>query len=395
MAACVYCAHELLPNTKRAHVIPSALGGRLNSRVYCCSDCNTAISPSENRLVQALRFVTAMVGVRRGDRRLAPHARVADATQGPIDVWGGIPKPVEQAPERVDGEGYTEFRGSAPDPVSLARQMAHVLRRVGKTPEDLEQGTGVSVGATQHSWFASGVTDVVVGDCVEHFRAFAKMPFELLAVRAPELAQRPELKPSARFIRDGEPHLAVRFDGVTLGPAGRVLRPPLHSCEVWTSGAYVIGRVVLFGAFPVTVPLAHVWHGSRFTAVHVVDPVEGRVLLDHAEVRDGPLPEGWPGQREDGFERAQHIQRLMEHLHAAMKAATERESRRRVEAAWHSELNGRAPSATDLNTLDDMLRDDRERRARRQDEVRPVDTAEFTRLVRSEYERLREDDGVE
>ena len=37
-------------------------------------------------------------------------------------------------------------------------------------------------------------------------------------------------------------------------------------------GPYVIGRVVLFGGFPVTVPLAHIWQGARFSAAHVVDP---------------------------------------------------------------------------------------------------------------------------
>ena len=123
MAVCVYCDTPLLPGTKPAHVIPSALGGRLKSRTYCCSECNNAISDSEKRLAEALRVFTSMLGVKRGDNRRAPRVHVVDKVQGPLAVRAMIPEPVEQPPTHVVGDGYVEDSSSAPNLPSLARRM--------------------------------------------------------------------------------------------------------------------------------------------------------------------------------------------------------------------------------------------------------------------------------
>jgi hypothetical protein len=386
---CIYCGAALGRDTRRAHVIPSALGGRKASRAFCCSLCNNAIGSTEKALCEALRGLTAMVGVRRGDRRPAPSVRVEDALQGPLDVWGGVPKAVAQAPNVVaKGDNHIDFAGAAPDIRTLARQFANLLRRFGKTPEALERGEGISFQAAAHVGFADNVEFNVVVGSPEHMRAIAKMPVELLAVHAPDLVTRPELRRALAFVRNGTPELEVFGDAGTAGLLPAPVRPPLHLCEVWSAGPHVIGRLVLYGAYPFTLPLTGLWTGPPFQAIHVVDPVNGQVLADAAEYADGPLPAGWPNRSEDPALHDLYLDRFNTWFAERMASVTADEVGKRVKLEWVRSLAGREPDEADLLRLGQRFKAERDRHAARHEEFSPVDKAQFLRLVRDEFERL-------
>src|SRR4051794_8020065 len=95
---CIYCGERLGPDTRRAHVIPAALGGRLADRDFCCDVCNNEISAVERSLCKVLQPLTAMIGVRRGDKRRSPSLQVHDPDQGRVSVWGGHPKTIGMFP---------------------------------------------------------------------------------------------------------------------------------------------------------------------------------------------------------------------------------------------------------------------------------------------------------
>ena len=59
---CIYCKALLTSATRKAHVWPASLGGRLWSRGICCDECNNAISSAEDNLRESLSHAFASVG---------------------------------------------------------------------------------------------------------------------------------------------------------------------------------------------------------------------------------------------------------------------------------------------------------------------------------------------
>ena len=332
---CIYCSAELGPGTRAAHIIPSALGGRKKSKDFCCTACNNAISPLERSLCEALRPLAARIGV-RGDRGRSPSAKVLDARQGPLEVWGMQAKPVTRPPMPIAVAGnFVVLSGGAPDQAGMARQLAHVLRRAGKTPADFAKGD-VKLIAGKHLGFLGGAEFSVTLGHPEHLRAVAKMVVELLAVHSPDLARRPELQRARDFVLNGAPILQVLPDAATVGLIHKST-PPAHLCEVWTSGANVIGRVVLFGLYPFTVPLTTLWMSHPFCAAYQVDPLDGRVLFDYAGRADGPLPRAWPRRTWDARAEQEYRDRFKETMQARMGQQLRLEVEGGVRQRWRQQ----------------------------------------------------------
>jgi hypothetical protein len=160
-----------------------------------------------------------------------------------MTIWGGHPAFVG-APPAVSPpqDGQVRFHVSAANVDSAALDIAHLLRRFGKTPDDLEGGKAVTFTGTEGLFFLDERVEFDAGiDIDDHSRVFVKMPLELLAAHRPALARRGELRSAAAFVRFGEGSVDVRADTTTLGPVGGV-RPFWHSCEVWTSDTNLIGK---------------------------------------------------------------------------------------------------------------------------------------------------------
>ncbi len=387
---CIYCGGALGPDTQEAHIIPSALGGKLRSRLICCSECNNAISPFEKGLCDALRGLTAMAGVRTGRGKRSPPLRVVDPQHGPVDAWGGHPTFLGAPPDvRPAQDGQTRFHLHGGDIHTVARDVAHLLRRFGKTPDDLEAGKGVVFAGTESITFLQNGFEFDGSlDLDQHARVFVKMPLELLAVCRPLLARRPELRVAATFSRYGTSPADVSADTMTLGPLGGCARPFWHSCEVWSAGTNLIGKVVLFGAYPVSVALSAEWRGEPVTAVHVVDPVTGRVHLHGASSEDGPLPAGWPMRGADLDVFQAHMNELGRALRSRMREVTIKASAKALMRQWVEGLNGRTPGNEDVAHLNKLIEDEGTRLRSRRSESAPLNTADLLRRVREEYERM-------
>ncbi len=392
-ATCIYCQISLGADTRVAHIIPSALGGKLASRNICCWDCNSAISAIEKSLCDALRGVTAMAGVQTGRGRKAPPLRMTDPQHGLTEVWGGHPTIMGTPPAvRPPEGGQVRFHFSATDLDSAALQTAHLLRRFGKTPDDLEAGKVVTFTGAERITFLDRFEFDGSISLPEHLRVFAKAALELLALHRPLLALRPELRDAAAFVRFGGPEVDVGWDATTEGPLG-VVRPLWHSCEVWSAGANLIGKVVLFGAYPFTVSLTTKWQGEPVTAVHAVDPVAGRVLLNAASSEDGPLPRGWPNRVADLDALQLRLNELARALDARMHDVTVKRCSKDLMERWRREIGGREPCPQDFVRLQTLVDEECERLRSRRTETAPLSTPDLFRLVRQHFERLEREHG--
>jgi hypothetical protein len=335
-----------------------------------------------------------MAGIRTGRGKKAPSLQVTDPQHGALEGWGGHPTFVGMPPTVLPPEdGRARFKVSAVDLDSAAFDMAQLLRRLGKTPDDLETGNLVTLAASDritfldHPWEFDASIDVD-----EHARVFVKMALELLAVHRPELARRPEFRDAVAFVRFGAGSVDVRADTMTAGPLGTV-RPFWHSCEVWSAGSNLIAKMTLFGAYPVSVALTGEWGGAPVTAAHAVDPVAGRVLFDGASSDEGVLPTGWPNRGLDPDVFQVRMDELARALGARMREVTAKTSAKALMEKWTLDLGGREPSLEDFARLEALVERERARLRGRRPEAAPVDAADLLRRVRQQYENLGREHG--
>lgn len=383
---CLYCPEPLTQATREAHYIPSAIGGRLSSRAVCCDDCNNALSAVERTFCHALADLTALVGVLRGDREQAPPTEVSDPKHGTVRMWGGYPQsiPAKMKFSRVEN-GRTHFQVSGSDPDATARQLAHLLRRYRKTPDDLASGNGITLDASETRAFSGPIQfSIDLFSDPRHARVVTKIALEILAHHHPEAARRAELEPVARYVRYGGPPADVRADWATQGPLGMPC-PPFHSCEVWTAGRYMIARVVLYGAFAFTASLSDEWKGQPVTALHAVDPVNGQLLLNAASNNGWELPVEWPSRGAEAADWQSHVRRLNECLQRRMLDVTSAATAKDITAEWIADLGGRPPSLRDFQSLQERVAAEIDFLNKRQDETTPLDRAVLLEKVRTQY----------
>lgn len=296
MKTCVYCRATLTPTTRKAHVWPASMGGRLWSRSICCDACNNAISPFENNLRQSLSPAFASVGATNDER---------DAFKVKIELGGR---------EFVLADGFANLQVTGarfdretksmvvPLPAGLADQakaLAKTMRSQGLGPDDvgeLNLAPGdpepvLPVGPTLHEY------DLSVGGSTEHKRVFVKMALELLAFHRHDLAMRGELSEARRFARHGTGTFRgkpdTRSDGSGLLRADA--RPEVfHSIEVWSFGKSAFFRVVFLGPLVFTGTLTTDWSGESFRAAYAFDARNpANVIANSLVTGDGPNLAVW------------------------------------------------------------------------------------------------------
>jgi hypothetical protein len=392
---CIYCLERLTAGTRKAHHVPCAIGGRSSSRLVCCTDCNNALSPLERTFCEALADLTAMIGVLRGDGEESPPMRVVDPKHGGIDLWGGHPRSVATGMRlsRVE-DGAIRFQVSGLDHDAAALMLAHVLRSGRKTPDDLVAGNGVTLNSSETSAFPGPIEFTVdLYHHPHHARVVAKIALEMLSHHRPELSRRSELHAVARYIRRGDADLDVQPDWATRSPSGEP-RAPFHSCEVWSAGRYLLAKVVLYGAFAFTASLSTEWEGGPITAVHVLDPVNGKVLLDSASEEEGPMPLGWPSRAVDATNYQTHASGLAAFLGRRMRDVTAKAVAKNIMNEWLAEIVGRPPDGRDFARLQDRVESEIAFLNKRQDQTISIDRTKLLEKVREQFAILEKEHGV-
>jgi hypothetical protein len=306
---CIYCRTPLGPETRRAHVIPQCLGGRLWSTTICCNDCNNAISPLENELCKALREPSAALRARDAENQ--PIRAQVEADGKTYDYTDGLGNLSLPAPEFKEGKLVFPLPG---DPDKLADIIAHHLWRNGLTPGALDTGTiGIEPDQTFHikphpPERRMLFSRLEVGTPAQ-MRVVMKMALELLALLRPDDARRWDvLRPARLYVREGvdDGMLPARFDALSeagLFQADEVPRLS-HAVEVCTNRQNLHYRVTFFGGLHVTGSLSTRWNGSAFCIGHALDPQKpGRYVTKNAE-SDGPaLGLYHPGLKKQAFDK--------------------------------------------------------------------------------------------
>jgi hypothetical protein len=321
---CLYCRENLGPETEPAHVLPASFSGRKKSHGICCTECNRAISIPEGALWSAFEELSGAIGVVRpdkGSKRKKARPAVVDLPDGGrYSTSRGITTPLKGSP--VEKDGAYEVRSPA-DLDLVALELAHLLRRTGKNPDDLAEGR-VSFKGKRTSEFAPTAHFHYEFRAGPHHIAIAKMPLELLAYHQPELARRQEFESTRRYARYGEGDAGVKVDTSTQG-SGLCrfddLPPAAHLVEVWTAARNVIGLVRLYQHVQCTVLLADDYEGEPFRAAYGVDPIQGVDVLDVAEDCDGPLPADWPSRTAEAEVMQRWGQRFQEYAQEIMDEA--------------------------------------------------------------------------
>jgi hypothetical protein len=214
---CIYCKAGLTPTTRRAHVWPASLGGRLAPRDTNCDDCNNALGPVEDDLRESLSHSFASVGATNEDRdpievtiEFAGRDFVLADGNASMEVAGArfdrdtksmvVPLPAG-FDNQVDALAKSMWsHGFGPDDVN----------KLNLTPGDPEPA--LPIGPTRHEH------DLKLGGSVEHKRVFVKMALELLASHRHDLAMRGELSEARRFARHGTGTFRGKPDTRSVGP---------------------------------------------------------------------------------------------------------------------------------------------------------------------------------
>lgn len=289
---CIYCSAPLTPATRKAHVWPASLGGRLKSRATCCDDCNNAIGSAEDRLREALAHTFASVGAVNDEGDPIEVNLEHDGREFVLASGNAV--------LQVTGARFDHANKSVvvPLPAGLDQQadkMARALRSHNFEPDDVDSKLSITPGDPRPV-LPVGPTrsehDVSVGGTVEHKRVFAKMALELLAHHRHDLAVSEELSAARRFARYGEGTLRSKPD--TRSAGSRLLedveRPEVfNAIEVWTFGYEVYFRAIFLGPIAFTGTLTTSWSGQQFRAAYGFDARSpAAVIVDRFDDVHGP-----------------------------------------------------------------------------------------------------------
>lgn len=342
---CIYCAAQLAPGTRWAHVWPAALGGRLKSRKICCNGCNNAIGRHEKALFESLRRTLASVGA--VDDRGNAISTVIQREGYDYTLADG------NATYREPGVSFDDTRRALiiPLPFGLnaqSRKVANALRSHGVSESDLDRfyvepsqlPANLPLGPSVDHY------DISLGRSTEHKQAIVKMALELVAFHRIEQVLRPELTDLRNFVRyGGERPIRLSVDTRSRG-SGLISRGELprvyNSIEVWTVGTTIHFRATFLGPLAFTCSLTTMWNGNSFRAGYAFDAREpGRCIVN--VFSDG---DGWPLATWQIREEAQHITRDLEVI--SRELADERAQRPSPPSAPIDEVALRAAVITRL-----------------------------------------------
>lgn len=294
--SCIYCKAALSSTTRKAHVWPASLGGRLYSREICCDGCNNAISSVEDNLRESLSHSFASVGATNDER---------DAIEVTVEYQGrDFVLADGNAEMQVTGVRFDRASKMiiVPLPAGFENQveaLAKAFWSQGLGPDDawklaLTPGDPdpiLPVGPTRHEH------DLSLGGSVAHKRVFVKMALELLAFHRRDLAMRGELSEARRFARHGTGSFRGKPDSRSVGSgllAGKALTEVYNSIEVWSCGRAVFFRVVFLGPLVFTGTLTTEWAGSPFRAAYAFDARNpANRIIDGFESVEGPNLAVW------------------------------------------------------------------------------------------------------
>jgi len=293
---CIYCKATLTPATKKAHVWPASMGGRLAPRDTNCDACNNALGVVEDNLRESLSHSFSSVGAVNDERE-------------PIAVnveFAGREFELADGNALMEVEGATFDRATktmvVPLPAGLDNQaeaLAKAMHSHGLGPDDVDRlnlapgnpGPALPTGPPRNEH------DLSLGGSIEHKRVFVKMALELLAFHRHDLAMRGELSEARRFARHGTGTFRGKPDtrSVGSGQLGSITLPEVYNAiEVWSHRRAVFFRVVFLGPLVFTGTLTTEWSGDPFRATYAFDarnpppPVASRF-----EIGDGPNLAVW------------------------------------------------------------------------------------------------------
>ena len=281
-------------DTKSAHVIPKALGGRLTSRRTECSECNEYFGHLEQELAASLRPLSAGFGAFTGDRREIVHRREIPG-EGPVDARAGLLVRPLPPPEvvRVDDK-ILRYRKLPRSDKARAKVLARDLFDDGKTVEDFDAG---QFEFEFEPWTNKTRTVEVPDECIRvgrrsHERAFTKTAISFLGTCHEEAARSAFLQDAARFARLDRGRIRFRPDpsspGCGLLPDAL---PRYHHCvEVWTYAAQLHARIVFFGRISFSATLGR-WPRPPVSCAYVLDPTLQASAKKYFEPSEG-LPPG-------------------------------------------------------------------------------------------------------
>lgn len=251
---CIYCSAD---TGSREHTFPAGLGGRRVNKGILCAECNGKFSPLDGLLVEQLRQINGLIGV-RGDHADEPHlARGASGDDSlRIDATG---KPSYAAPRELSNEA----RADGTRQISMefandneARAWIEEQRKLGNGVQTIERREGARYASApvEMSWSFGGN---------DAFREIGRVALNFLAHQWPEVARNPDLAPfkayveGKRVLDDGERRHVwyAGRDAAALPPSEFAFG---HRVLLWfVRGGDAFARVSFFGVFDLCV-----WFGT-------------------------------------------------------------------------------------------------------------------------------------
>lgn len=312
-SSCMYCKATLTAQTRKAHVWPASLGGRLWTRDTNCDTCNNALGVLEGRLHEKLSRTYATVGAVNDERDVFRVTIQFEGRNFSLSGGNALLEPGRQRFDRATRAMIT------PLPAGFDRQVEVLAKSMwtqGLGPTDAETLTledgdpepALPVGPTEHDHFLQ------LGS-VDDNRVFSKIGLELLAFHRLDLAMRGELSEMRRFVRHGAGTFRIKADAHSTG-SGLLPREGLpevyNSVEVWSCQRAAFLRLVFLGPLVLTGTLTTEWTGDPFRAAYAFDARNPALLIASAfEDGDGPNLAVWfDGVRQESIEQA--VARLTE-----------------------------------------------------------------------------------
>lgn len=267
---CIYCRTPLHAKTRKAHVWPAALGGRLYSTDTNCDDCNNALGRVEDEVRATLQHTYAAVGAQNDEREPITARLNVDGHE--FDLAGGA------AFYRPPGARFNRDAKAIelPLPAGLANMAsvtAAAMLRQGLGPDAVDRLTYAAGVQPTFPPAAGHDHRLRFGGEPSHKRFMAKVALELLAHFRYELTCRGELSEIRRFVRRGSGSLHsnpdLRSEGSGLiSPDLRVL---YNAVEVWSFRRSLFFRIVFLRHIRFTGALTTDWQGDPVRAAYAFD----------------------------------------------------------------------------------------------------------------------------
>nr|WP_199043719.1 HNH endonuclease [Dyella sp. ASV24] len=286
--ACVYCPEDgkkTFPPKKGSleHVILSALGGRKGSRNICCMDCNNRLGLEiDDVLARTFAPLANQFNIQRDRRGAAPIIASKETLDGAqLEVGPGGQYRLKKATvtESETADGRPSFYVQANNLEEADRLRGSYLKKFGPNAQTTTEYFATSTPAPLHAF------ELKFGDAEK--RSSAKMLLTLLATSVhPDRIRSDELRDIVRYI-NGEINIGHRVQpwlNIAM-PATKEEYRFGHVALVVASAELkqLVGVLLLFGTFKVTVLLSDSWSGPALGVRYCVDPCSGHHDTDRID----------------------------------------------------------------------------------------------------------------